>query len=319
MNDIEKPLVSVIVPVYKVEKYLRNCLDSLVGQTLSNWEAILVDDGSPDRCGEICDEYAAKDSRFKVIHKENGGLSSARNAALPIAKGTFIFFLDSDDYLHCKALKSLCVIATEYDVDIVQCNFIRGEESKFPEIVESGYSYYDNHSIFTSFAAKIITWGKLYRRNVIEDIRFPVGLINEDDFTTWKFYYRAKRIMVTDTPYYYYTVNSGSIMANQQRKPNLNYFNAYRERIDFFIKTGDADLEAISRIQWMKSLALLYSNNHLTGEERKEVQELFADNYQSKSLKAIEIPSKLSMVFRAFRLAPLTTSKLLKKLYRAGV
>lgn len=93
MNDIEKPLVTVIVPVFKVEKYLRNCLDSLVAQSLLNWEAILVDDGSPDRSGEICDEYAAKDARFRVIHKDNGGLSSARNAAVPLSKGEYCFFL----------------------------------------------------------------------------------------------------------------------------------------------------------------------------------------------------------------------------------
>lgn len=319
MNDIEKPLVTVIVPVFKVEKYLRNCLDSLVAQSLLNWEAILVDDGSPDRSGEICDEYAAKDARFRVIHKDNGGLSSARNAAVPLSKGEYCFFLDSDDFLHINTLKALSEYAIQTNADIVQCGFLRGIDKKFPDIIETNFVEYDNHSIFTSFAAKIITCGKLYRNEVIVDIKFPEGFVNEDDFTTWKFYYKAKRIAVTATPYYYYTVNPASIMANQQRKPNLNYFNAYRERIAFFKQKGEQDLEAMSRIQWMKSLLMLYSNSQLTIDERKEIKCLFEENFHSDSLGAVEVPLKLSIVFKTFNTAPTITSKLINKLYKAGV
>lgn len=319
MDSNTTPIVTVIVPVYKVEHYIENCLNSLINQTLKNWEAILVDDGSPDRSGVICDEYAAKDSRFKVIHKENGGLSSARNAAIPYSKGAYIFFLDSDDFIHKDTLLTLTDIANNNRADLVQCGFIRGSDTVFPEIEEKGFRTYDNHSIFTSFAAKIITCGKLYSKSVIGDIRFPEGLINEDDFTTWKFYYRAKKIVVVDKPYYYYTFNPQSIMANQQRKPNLNYFNANRERIDFFRKTGEQDLEAVSRVQWMKSLVMLYSNPHISDMERREVKLLFKENYQSASLRTIKIPSKLKLVFLAFSLSPMLASKLVKRLYKSGV
>lgn len=317
MDSYMQPLVSVIVPVYKVEKYLKNCLNSLINQTYKNWEAILVDDGSPDSSGEICEDYAARDPRFKVIHKPNGGLSSARNAGIDISGGKYVFFLDSDDFLHCNALEKLTEYAEQTNTDIVQCDFLRGTDVIFPEILEASFLDYDNHSIFTSFAAKIITCGKLYKRNVIGDIRFPEGLINEDDFTTWKFYYNSRKIAVTNTPYYYYTVNPSSIMANQQRKPNLNYFNAYRERISFFDESGDRDLEAISRIQLMKSLLILYSNEQLIEEERTEIKTLFDENYRSKSLKAIAMPLKLQIVFQAFYVIPMFASRFVKRLYKA--
>lgn len=315
-TDKTKPLVSVIVPVYKVENYLNNCLDSLISQTYSDWEAILVDDGSPDRSGEICDEYALRDKRFKVIHKENGGLSSARNAGILHAEGEYIFYLDSDDYLHCDTLGRLIDIAVRNNADIVQCDFLRGVESVFPDInITEAVSVYDNKSIFTSFAAKIITCGKLYRRSTIGNIKFPEGLVNEDDFTTWKFYYNANNIAVTDNPFYYYTCNPESIMAHKAKRPNFKYFDAYRERIEFFQNENESDLEAVSRIQWMKSLVMTYSNPMLTEEQKAEVLETFKSNYDSLSMLDFTVPEKLSTVFRAFRIAPMLTSKVVLRIY----
>lgn len=316
----KSPIVSVIVPVYNVERYIRNCLDSLLNQTFHNWEAILVDDGSPDRSGTICDEYAACDSRFKVLHKKNGGQSSARNLAMNYVQGEYMFYLDSDDYLHPDTLQHLVDLAIANNADIVQCNFIRGTDTSFPSVeISEVLNIYDNHSAFTQFIAKIIPWGKLYKRDVIGDIRFPEGIINEDDFTTWKYYYNAAKIVVTNLPFYYYTVNPNSTMANQQRKPNLNYFNAYHERIEFFHNSGENDLEAVSRGQWMKSLVMLYSNKQLTDKERREVKSLFKENYHSPSLKALRIPAKLRIVFGIFSVTPMLASQLVKRLYKAGV
>lgn len=308
--------VSVIVPIYKVEKYLRNCLDSLLNQTYPYWEAILVDDGSPDNCGKICDEYAAKDSRFKVIHKENGGLSSARNAALPHISGEYIFFLDSDDFLHYQALAKLMKLACEFNADIVQCDFIRGSDAIFPQYdLNETYHKFDNKSIFTSFAARIITWCKLYRRAIISDIKFPEGLINEDDFTTWKFYYNAKVIIITAMPLYYYTINPNSIMANKTKKPNFKYFDAYRERIQFFQEKGESDLEAVSRIQWMKSLVMSYSNPMLSNEQRNELITAYKTNYKALQKLPFKTPIKLDVIFKSFRLMPYITSQIVNKLY----
>lgn len=317
---MKETIVSVIIPIYKVEKYIETCLDSLLNQSLTEWEAILVDDGSPDRSGDICEEYASKDSRFKVVHQKNGGQSSARNRAMNHVNGQFIFYLDSDDFIHPETLRHLVDLAKENEADIVQCDYIRGRESSFPKIeVKENIREYDNHTVFSQFAAKIIPWGKLYKREVIGSIRFPEGIINEDDFTTWKYYYNAPKIVITNLPFYYYTINPDSTMAIQQRKPNLNYFNAYLERIAFFEQSGEQDLEAVSRIQWMKSLVMLYSNSQLMVEERKDIKRLFAVNYQSKSLMNVTIPTKLSFVFQAFNMAPKLTSKIIKNLYKSGV
>lgn len=320
MTSVNRPVVSVIVPVYKVERYIRNCLDSLKNQTFRNWEAILVDDGSPDRSGEICEEYAASDARIRVFHKENGGLSSARNFALQYANGEYAFFLDSDDFLQTDAIYYLYYLAKETNAGIVQCDFVRGNANRFPKITkEVKVNKYDNHTVFTRFAAKIITCGKLYRRDVIGEIRFPEGLINEDDFTTWKFYYNSPITVVSSNPLYYYTINANSIMAKQAKHPNLYYFNAYRERISFFKIRNEQDLEAVSRIQWMKSLVMLYANPQLSSQEKLEIKSLFKENYNSVSLKTVKLPLKLQLVFLTFPVMPMLTSKLVKRLYKAGV
>lgn len=311
-----QPLVSVIVPVYKVENYIKNCLESLINQTYLNWEAILVDDGSPDRSGEICEEYAVRDRRFKVIHKNNGGQSSARNLAMEYVSGDYIFYLDSDDFLAKEALECLCSLALNNKADIVQCDYVRGTDVEFPNISEQREPrIYDNHSVFTEFVAKIIPCGKLYHRNVIGDMRFPEGLINEDDFTVWKYYYNANLIVVTDRPLYYYTMNPGSTMAQKIKRPDFRYFDAYRERIAFFKDRNEIELESVSRIQWMKSLVMTYSNPMLTTGQKKDVADIFKTNYNALKMSEFKIPTKLAVVFRAFDIAPMLTSKTVMKIY----
>ena len=310
-------LISIVVPIYKVEKYLPNCLNSLINQTYQNWEAILVDDGSPDRSGEICDEYAARDNRFKVIHKKNGGLSSARNASLRFIRGDYVLYLDSDDFIHNQALEYLYGIAIDNNADIVQCDYVRGEDSVFPSISLDGrVDLYDNRTIFKTFASKINTCGKLYKRDVIGEIKFPEGVINEDDFTTWKFYYRAKRIAITSVPLYYYTINPHSIMANKRKCPNFKYFDAYRERIEFFRNCGEADLEAVSRIQWMKSIVMTTTNPLLSDGQRREIREAYRSNYLKLYQSEYKVPLILDMIFRSYKMAPRLVSKIVNKLYK---
>lgn len=184
----QQHLISVIVPVYKVEPYIRKCIDSILAQTYINLEIILVDDGSPDRCPEICDEYASRDSRIKVIHKENGGLSDARNKGLEVASGDYIAFVDSDDWIEADMYEILLRNMQYFDADISVggvaddleengcyhtikiSNY--GESDFFENKVEAMKRYFIN-----SWAA----WDKLYKRNVFDKIRFPIGEINEDE------------------------------------------------------------------------------------------------------------------------------------------
>ena len=311
---MRSPLISIIVPVYKVEMYLPNCIESVQKQTYFNWELILVDDGSPDRCPQICDEYASHDDRIKVIHKENGRVAKARNAGLRVARGNYITFLDADDYLHKDYLRHMLQIMTSTQVDIVQCGFVRGDAKEFPDVeITERISMFDNHSVFINQVAKIVVWGKLYKRYIFDGRLVTEDKFFEDDFTTWKWYYAAKTIAVTNVPLYYYMDNQQSTMAMHAKKPNWDFLEAYEERINFFINTKEEDLEHCSRMQLCKSLVLSYSNPHLSTEERQMVKSRF-DESNSVIASSKYISKTFKVLFRLFNHLPMMASKMAAKL-----
>lgn len=211
-------LISVIVPVYNVEAYLPRCVDSILAQTYKNLEIILVDDGTKDRGGVICDEYAAKDSRVKVIHKENGGLSSARNAGIDVARGEYLAFVDSDDYLEPEAMKVLLdaavsnnvrlACAGRYDVDSVTGRRTRGLCPPKTECI-SGEELVGR--IFTWDGCDSAAWDKLYHRSLFREARYPVGKICEDVPTTYLLALDAGRAAMVNHPIYNYYHRPGSI------------------------------------------------------------------------------------------------------------
>lgn len=311
------PLVSIIVPVYKVEKYLRTCIDSVISQTYYHWELILVDDGSPDKCPQICDDYAQRDCRVIVLHSKNGGQSRARNLALDCPpKGDFITFLDSDDFWHPEYLEVMVRLCVDNGAEISQCNYARGIDDFFPKLKEMNQvNVYDNHSIFLSEKANVIMWGKLYLNELFDGIRMPVGLYNEDDWTAWKLYYRARKIAVTSQRLYYYTINPTSTMTKMLKKPDLRYFGAYDERISFFQEKGEMDLEDASRLQFCKSLTLLYSNGLLNQDERELVKVKFSDSWTIIK-HSNNIRFRYKVLFQMFAFSPLITSKIVNKIRR---
>lgn len=313
--DKVSPLVSIIVPVYRVEQYLRTCIESVLSQTYSNWEMILVDDGSPDNCGEICDDFAKIDQRINVIHKVNGGLSSARNAALDLPpKGDFVSFLDSDDFWHPDYLSTMVDLHQKFAADIVQCDFVRGSATTFPVLTRDvNMVALNNHDVFLREKSKVIMCGKIFKKCLFDGIRMPVGLYNEDDWTAWKLYYKAKTIVVTNQALYYYTINPSSIMGQLRKKPDLRYVNAYNERISFFEGTGEKDLEHCSRLQLCKSLLLNYRHRMLSEEERRKVKAKFDESW--KELKhSPYIRPLYKVLFTAFHIMPMLTSKLTAKI-----
>lgn len=302
------PLVSVIVPVYKVEKYLRTCVESVIRQTYKNWELILVDDGSPDKSGLICDEYASKDSRIQVVHKGNGGQAQARNRGLDLCKGDYVTFLDSDDFFHQDFICYMVEAALKNKADIVQCDYLHGVCSSFPkQSVTCKEKSYDNHSVFIRGGANVIVWGKLYVRNIVDNIRIKEGKYYEDDFTTWKWYYHANKIIVSDRKLYYYTDNPESTMAKHRKKPNFDFLEAYDERISFFVKSKEKDLEDCSRLQLCKILVLTYSNKLLSYDERKLIKKYFDVSWKVL-MKSDYISSLYMNLFRLFSCFPLFTS-----------
>lgn len=214
-----KPLVSIIVPIYKVEPYLRRCLDSIVNQTYTNLEIILVDDGSPDGCPQICDEYAAKDKRIIVIHKENGGLSDARNAGLDICKGEYISFIDSDDWVANIYIEIMLKAIIDNMATISITNFSRTSQSF--NILFSGYdiSHIEilNHieatkKLWSEHISTFTTvWGALYKSTLFKHIRFPKGRIHEDLYVSFQLLYTSNKTVFIDIPLYFYFYRDNSI------------------------------------------------------------------------------------------------------------
>lgn len=308
IENKHEPLVSIIVPCYKVEQYLPNCIESILHQSYPNWELILVDDGSPDHCGEIADDYFRRDARIKVIHKVNAGVAAARNAAVDIAEGEYISFLDGDDFLHSDYIKDLLTIALEQGADIVQCNYVRGKSKDFPAF-EGGETVctYTSREIFVADVAKIIVCGKLIKADILKSIRIPEGRYFEDDLVTWRWYYAANKIVVTTRPYYYYTQNDASQMAQHRKKPNLSFVEAYDERIAFFVDIEDKVMVACSHRQLCKSLLLTYANALLMPEQRNMVLRRYRQSWKILKKSPILNP-QLRILFTAFNAVPKITS-----------
>ena len=296
--------ISIIVPVYNVEPYLERCVKSILAQSYTQWELILVDDGSPDRCPEICDTYAAKDKRIKVVHKTNGGLSDARNHGLDVATGDYVLFVDSDDYIHPKMLQVMTLLVIEEDADIVQCSYIRGTSESFPTIKECiKHDSFDNRSIFASTKQQTILCAKLYRRSLWEGLRMPVGKIHEDDFTTWKLYYRSRKIVIVDTPYYYYYKNPRGIMANEGHRFNPILVEAYEERIAYFEEKHEETLSLLSRWRFAMPLMYTYLRGSITREEGQYILDLLNKNIK-RFVRCSQVPCSHRVAFALLGIFP---------------
>lgn len=237
---MNEPLISVIVPIYNVEKYLNKCIESIVNQTYKNLEIILVDDGSPDKCPQICDEWAKKDKRIKVIHKENGGLSDARNTGLDNAKGDFISFIDSDDWISKSMYAILIKEIKKYDCDIIECginyiNDINGEIIRITDC-QNKCIFNVDEAMFELVNEKLlhqVVWNKLYRKECINGFLFKFGKYNEDEFWTYRVIHQSKKVMCIPNKLYFYRQRGDSIMGNFSAK-NIDALEARYERLNFF-------------------------------------------------------------------------------------
>jgi glycosyltransferase involved in cell wall biosynthesis len=302
--------VSIIIPCYKVEFFLPTCIESVLKQSYQDWELILVDDGSPDRSGEICDEYSKRDSRIKVIHKLNGGLSDARNAGLDIMTGDFITFLDSDDFWHHDYLKIMMNLQKQYDADIVQCKWIRGTATEFPKVtITNKVVCQTGSSAMANGFFDVVMWGKIYKRSMLNGIRMPVGLVNEDDWTSWKICYRAKCFVSSPNKLYYYTVNQHGICAVTSRIPDLTFFGAFEEKDRYFKRCGDNRCTVWNLEKWNKAIILRYRYKGANEEQRKQMMLRFKEN-----LKNLCIYPQFNLItrwyFSAFIVMPRFLSKL---------
>ena len=239
--------ISIIVPVYNVEQYLENCIESILNQTFKDFELILVDDGSTDNSGKICDIYEKKDSRIKVIHKNNGGLSSARNAGLDIARGKYIGFVDSDDSIHPEMYEVLYNLIEKYKSDISCCNYKytydisnqNHEELNLNEVIEMSNIESIEKLYDKDLGVKlVVAWNKLYHKRLFDKIRYKVGRLHEDEFMAHRILYNSKKITYVDNELYYYLQREGSIMSKKSYKRKVDTLLSKSDRMRFCNKVG---------------------------------------------------------------------------------
>lgn len=289
-------MVSVIIPIYNVEKYLEECVESVLCQTYQNLEIILVDDGSPDGCGAICEEYAQKDKRVKVIHKENGGLSDARNAGLDVCRGDYIVFADSDDCIHPQMIERLYNLLLKYQADMAICSFQDIGENEMPLYAEydaQGKEYcLEKENIMNQLQSRnlltVVAWNKIYKARLFENIRYPKGYIHEDEFIIHKLLHLCTRTVYTEEKLYYYRKRGDSIMGNISPKKIQDIYLAYEDRISFLEENQYGRIITDTKLQLMHQITKYYK----LIKKRDDANELlaymgdkFAELYQQKEVQ----------------------------------
>jgi len=295
-------LISIIVPIYKVEKYLERCVDSLLCQTYKNLEIILVDDGSPDSCPQICDEYAKKDNRIKVIHKQNGGLSDARNVGIDVCSGDYIMFVDSDDWVEKNICEYLLELVKKYDADFSMCGYVSQKEKQISSIVQEREEicYYFNEQVLdqlqqTNIKLLCTAWAKLYKRALFNSLRYPVGKLHEDEFVLHHILFNTKSFIYSSLPLYNYFIRSGSITSSMTDKNLEDKLLAFKERYEY-LKDNGVDYDKCANI-YMNGLRGVY--NCLDKEQKKHKKLVFSQFVIT--YKQCKHPTKKNMLFRYFK------------------
>ena len=237
-------MISVVVPVYKVEPFLHRCVESILGQSYPDFELILVDDGSPDNCGAICEEYAAKDARVHVIHQENGGLSAARNAgiewALSNSDSQWLTFIDSDDWVHKDYLRILLEAAQSQETAIAMCGLV-STDSAIEDVTIKNIRHekkFSEQAFSENYVMCMTACCKLYKKQLFLDIRFPVGKLHEDAYITHILAFRAEKVAICDVVLYYYFCNQDSITRVKWSERRLDQIEAHEQRLGYLKEHG---------------------------------------------------------------------------------
>ncbi len=243
--------ISIIVPVYKVEPYLRQCLDSIVNQTYKNLEILLIDDGSPDRCGKICDEYGETDDRIHVFHTENGGVSAARNFGLEKSTGQYIGFVDSDDWIEPDMFEVLLKKMKETDAEIAGCGLIRERSSGSTKYELEEEVIPSDDAVKRLVAGKIRyeVWNKLCVRDMFRGVSFPSGDVYEDVTTTTRLLHNAQSVAFSSRLLYHYRIRENSISRTNSVRFLLDYWDAYYNQIEELSRIGAENwAESVQRV-----------------------------------------------------------------------
>lgn len=290
--------ISVVVPVYNVERYIERCIKSLQNQTYKNMEIILVEDGTPDKSGEICDKFANDDNRIKVVHKVNGGLSSARNAGLDVSTGDYIGFVDSDDWVEPTMYESLVTFLEENECDLVECavnlytkNVLKKYESQCP-LFYSGEEALEIHLNTKQFnyMPRVAVWSKLFKSEFWENRRFPEGHVHEDYMLTCEALFTSKKVgLLREGMYNHLTDNNTSIMNSSFGKKDLFLENQYMERIEYLKSNKAETLRKLAEKEYFLLMMSLYWRCNISNmSEQERYLSFLKNNYQT--IRRYDIP-----------------------------
>lgn len=308
-------LISVIVPVYKAEKYLDRCLKSITQQSYQNIEVILVDDGSPDRCPQICDEWAERDSRINVIHQKNSGVSVARNTGVFYTTGSYIMMVDSDDYLYEGMIEALYQALISCNADLAICDFEKGTSDAFdfPFDVNKKYEVIGAETalnriyVNSDYALQYIApWGKLYKAELFAGIKYPEKKIFEDIYITHQILCRCQKIVILPQKLIYYYQHPHSIMNEKFHVGKLDYLEALKMRISFFEEHDLSELASIAYDEYLHSLIWEYSRARDLLADRKAMKDIVC-RFRSAYIKGYaskRYPDETARFLGAFCLNP---------------
>ena len=270
-------LISIVVPVYNVERYLKDCLDSIARQTYAKLDILLIDDGSTDKSGSICDMYAQKDRRFRVIHKKNGGLSDARNTGISLAEGSLLTFIDSDDVVSKDYVKYLYYLTVGQNADIGVCELLHwhtGEKALFQS--ESKIKLYSSEEALCEMLYQnsflVAACGKLYRKELFNSIRFPSGMIFEDSAVIYKIFDTAEKVVYGDARLYGYRHREGSITSKKFEKNDCDILPICEQIVEYFAPRGKRLRKAAASYRTVGALRVYMNAPRNEGFE-KEIEE----------------------------------------------
>ncbi|SHJ28912.1 glycosyltransferase [Pseudobutyrivibrio xylanivorans] len=317
----ENYLVSIIVPVYNVEKYLEKCISSLTTQSYENIEIILINDGSKDKSGEICDKFAEKDERVVVFHQKNSGVSVARNKGLELAKGEYIAFVDSDDIVSEKYVEILLDACVNNNAKMSQCNHDRFEDDNTIDMYKDDYKEACPIISGRDICKKIYTiegvnatvlWNKLYHRSLFDGLRFPEGKIHEDLYLSYRVFYSVERVAIVPISLYYYRITPESITQKTFSKKNLFYLDAVKSQVDYYTEQNDKELVEKSSGHYADIVISFYRNVR----ENLSKDEFNADDLVNNMKMIVALRENNHLVnplkYKHFIKCPLITSQMVR-------
>lgn len=302
-------MISIVVPVYKVEAYLDACVESLVRQTFRDTEIILVDDGSPDRCGMMCDAWAERDRRIRVIHQENGGLSAARNSGIRAAKGEYISVIDSDDWTEPDMMEAMYGILEKTGADIALCGWVNEYENaeRPSDTVTPGDHVWTRLEALGQLAGPeavpyIVAWNRLCRSRIYEKLLFPVGKIHEDEYTAHEILGAAETVAALDRPFYHYRHREKSIMAGEkEEEAHLKTAEFSALRYDYFAENGAEALLPVCMNTFLSAYTMAVRD--MTGDEEKVKARILSLSEKGRSMRrqlpGMKLPLKDELLLRS--------------------